>query len=144
MEEEDKKEVCHANRIKVEFEDGELSVENKVEHEEGELVLQPSKLECGIMIKNKYFNKYCLNLQAYSWVEDEDVNLISLETLFIPGQLKKPNISHIGDKLLSCSQCDKLFSSESSLNRHILSHTGKKLFVCSHCGKSYFQSGIRN
>ena len=106
MEEEDKKEVCHTNLIKEEFEEGELSVENKVEHEEGELVLQPSKLERGIMIKNKYFNKYCLNLQAYSQVEDEDVNLISLETLFIPGQLKKPNISHIGDKLLSCSQCE--------------------------------------
>ena len=80
------------------------------------------------MIKDNYFNSHCLNLQAQSQGVDQDVNLISLETLFIPGQLKKPNISNIGDKPLSCSQCEKLFSSDSSFKRHILLHTGKKLF----------------
>ena len=38
VEEEDNKEEFNANLIKVELEEGELSVENKIEHEEGELV----------------------------------------------------------------------------------------------------------
>ncbi|KAM6952941.1 uncharacterized protein PEZ65_016474 [Lycodopsis pacificus] len=42
-----------------------------------------------------------------------------------------------GEKLFSCSECEKTFGKRGTLNRHMRIHTGEKPFSCSVCKKSF-------
>ncbi|XP_059205791.1 zinc finger protein 239-like [Centropristis striata] len=46
-----------------------------------------------------------------------------------------------GEKLFSCSECEKRFGSKRNLERHMRLHTGEKPFSCSVCKKTFKQSG---
>ena len=48
-------------------------------------------------------------------------------------------IAHNDSEELKCNICSKVFSSKSSLRRHVKTHTGEKPFTCLTCGKKFFQ-----
>ncbi|XP_068115332.1 zinc finger protein 585A-like [Hyperolius riggenbachi] len=54
---------------------------------------------------------------------------------------KSCSVTHRGDKILSCSECDKSFRSNSVLIIHQRSHTGERPFSCSECGKGFTNKG---
>ncbi|XP_070702875.1 gastrula zinc finger protein xFG20-1-like [Pempheris klunzingeri] len=47
----------------------------------------------------------------------------------------------IGDKLLSCSECGKIFANKTNLKIHMNIHTREKSFSCLVCGKIFAQGG---
>ena len=49
------------------------------------------------------------------------------------------NLTQIGDKSLSCSQCEEKFAQETDLNTHKVIHTCDKPFSCSQCEEKFFQ-----
>ena len=46
-------------------------------------------------------------------------------------------MTHIDEKPLECTQCNKSFSNPDTLKIHMLRHTGENTYHCSFCDKSY-------
>ena len=44
-----------------------------------------------------------------------------------------------GDRRFHCTLCNKQFSQNSNLKRHLLTHTGKKPYQCNFCIKAFSQ-----
>ena len=44
------------------------------------------------------------------------------------GSLIDYKVTHSGEKLHKCPQCNKLFASASNLKTHMMIHTGRKLY----------------
>ncbi|XP_073415667.1 uncharacterized protein [Dendrobates tinctorius] len=69
--------------------------------------------------------------------------VLSTESLKTNKQIESQKIAgenemaYVGEKLFSCSECGKYYSSKSSLVIHQRSHTREKLYSCSECGKCF-------
>ena len=48
-------------------------------------------------------------------------------------------IYNTGDKIFSCSECDKEFPKQGLLAKHMTLHTGEKAFTCAICGDKFSQ-----
>ena len=44
--------------------------------------------------------------------------------------------THTEEKPYQCSQCDKSFIENSTLDQHVMIHTGEKPYECTHCEKA--------
>ena len=52
-------------------------------------------------------------------------------------KLEKPTSSKSDDTQFKCDKCDKSFSQQFNLGRHLITHTGMKPFKCKYCGNGY-------
>ena len=50
--------------------------------------------------------------------------------------------AHKGENLYACEHCDKSFTTQSHLSRHIRTHTGEKQYAYKHCDKSFTTQGM--
>ena len=46
-------------------------------------------------------------------------------------------ITHTGEKLNKCLECNKSFGESVALRKHMVTHTGEKLHKCAECNKSF-------
>ncbi|CAL4102619.1 unnamed protein product, partial [Meganyctiphanes norvegica] len=57
---------------------------------------------------------------------------------------EKHLMTHTGEKLHHCNQCDKNFSLKTNLVSHERTHTGENLFKCSQCDECYSRQSSLN
>ncbi|XP_061526070.1 oocyte zinc finger protein XlCOF22-like isoform X2 [Phycodurus eques] len=48
---------------------------------------------------------------------------------------------HTDDTCWKCSHCDKAFSKQTDLKKHMRWHTGERPFMCSDCGQTFLKKG---
>ena len=60
------------------------------------------------------------------------------------GNLNKHMLIHTGDMPFQCKLCDKEFVQSCSLKQHMLIHTGDRPFQCKLCDKEFTQAVISN
>ena len=46
-------------------------------------------------------------------------------------------ITHSGEKVHKCAECNKSFGEAGTLKQHMLTHSGVKAHTCSECEKSF-------
>ncbi|GIY13464.1 hypothetical protein CDAR_193291 [Caerostris darwini] len=62
------------------------------------------------------------------------------KTYSIDSSLQRHVRNHTGDGLYPCTECSKSFTCCSSLRDHLRTHTGEKPFKCTKCGKCFTRS----
>ncbi|KAM6906824.1 uncharacterized protein PEZ65_017981 [Lycodopsis pacificus] len=96
------------------------------------------------------------NIKEELWTSQEGEQLRGLEEADINGDWKetrKPQSGlnsvnndevpisdsrcSAGEKLFSCSECEKTFGKSRNLKKHMMIHTGERPFSCSECGKTF-------
>ena len=46
--------------------------------------------------------------------------------------------THIGEKPHKCNQCEKAFSDNGNLRRHLKTYSDERPYKCSQCDKAFF------
>ncbi|XP_057699560.1 zinc finger protein 613-like isoform X2 [Corythoichthys intestinalis] len=75
--------------------------------------------------------------------DEEDVDFNASKSLN-KSSLQRHTKEYSGGKPLSCSHCDKTFTTKEYLMKHMYTHTGGKPFLCTFCGKRFNRRGNLN
>ncbi|XP_034747440.1 gastrula zinc finger protein XlCGF57.1-like isoform X1 [Etheostoma cragini] len=76
-------------------------------------------------------------LKRHMTTHQNKKTISSLECGTESSRIKIQLITHTGEKLLSCSVCQKSFTQRDSLQRHVRIHTGEKKYSCSSCEQTF-------